>query len=71
MSDTPHEVEIALLQKEMEDLTKEVHTLSKEVAGLVDAWKTASGVVAFIKWLSGIVVAVGVLWTAFKVKVGA
>lgn len=71
MTDTPHEVEIALLQKEMEDLTKEVHTLSKEVAGLVDAWKTASGVVAFIKWLSGIVVAVGVLWTAFKVKVGA
>lgn len=71
MSDTPHDVEIALLQKEMEDLTKEVHTLSKEVAGLVDAWKTASGVVAFIKWLSGIVVAVGILWTAFKVKVGA
>ncbi len=71
MSDLPHDVEIALLQKEMEDLTKEVHTLSKEVAGLVDAWKTASGVVAFIKWLSGIVVAVGILWTAFKVKVGA
>lgn len=71
MSEGPHEVEIALLQKEMEDLTKEVHTLSKEVAGLVDAWKTASGVVAFIKWLSGIVVAVGILWTAFKVKVGA
>lgn len=71
MSDLPHDVEIALLQKEMEDLTKEVHTLSREVAGLVDAWKTASGVVAFIKWLSGIVVAVGILWTAFKVKVGA
>lgn len=71
MSENPHEVEIALLQKEMEDLTKEVHTLSKEVAGLVDAWKTASGVVAFIKWLSGVVVAVGILWTAFKVKIGA
>lgn len=70
MTDMPHEVEIALLQKEMEDLTKEVHTLSKEVAGLVDAWKTASGVVAFIKWLSGIVVACGILWTAFKIKVG-
>lgn len=70
MSDTPHEVEIALLQKEIVDLTDKVDTLSKEVAGLVDAWKTASGVVAFIKWLSGIVVAVGILWTAFKVKVG-
>ena len=70
MSEGPHEVEIALLKKEMEDLTKEVHTLSKEVAGLVDAWKTASGVVAFIKWLSGAVVAFGILWTALKMKIG-
>lgn len=68
MSD--HEVEIALLQKELVDLKDEVHTLSKEVSGLVDAWKTASGVVAFVKWLSGAVVALGVLWTALKIKVG-
>ncbi len=68
--DGQSEVEIALLQKEVSDLKKEVHTLSTEVAGLVDAWKTASGVVAFIKWLSGAVVAFGVLWTALKVKVG-
>ncbi len=68
MSD--HEVEIALLQKELVDLKDEVHTLSKEVSGLVDAWKTASGVVAFVKWLSGAVVALGVLWTALKMKVG-
>lgn len=70
MADIPPEVEIALLQKELVNLKDEVHTLSKEVAGLVDAWKTASGVVAFIKWLSGAVVAVGILWTALKVKVG-
>jgi len=70
MSDMPHEVEIALLQKEIVDLTDKVSRLSDEVAGLVDAWKTASGVVAFIKWLSGVVVAVGVLWTAFKIKIG-
>lgn len=68
MSD--HEVEIALLQKELVDLKDEVHTLSKEVSGLVDAWKTASGIVAFVKWLSGAVVALGVLWTALKMKVG-
>lgn len=70
MADTTTEVEIALLQKEMEDLRKEVHTLSKEVAGLVDAWKTASGVVAFVKWLAGISAAISVLWAAFKIKVG-
>lgn len=70
MSELPHEVEIALLQKEIVDLTDKVDRLSNEVAGLVDAWKTASGVVAFIKWLSGLVVAVGIIWTAMKIKVG-
>jgi hypothetical protein len=71
MSEVHHEVEIAILQKELIDLTDKVDTLSKEVAGLVDAWKTASGVVGFIKWLSGVIVAVGIIWTAFKIKVGA
>lgn len=70
MSEGQHEVEIALLQKELVDLKDEVHSLSKEVSGLVDAWKTASGVVAFIKWLSSAVVAIGVIWAAFKMKVG-
>lgn len=70
MSETPLEVEIALLQKELMDLTDKVDTLSKDVAGLLEMWRTASGVVGFIKWLSGLVVAVGILWTAFKVKTG-
>ena len=70
MSDGPHEVQIALLQKEVKDLRDDVHSLTKEVTGLVDAWKTASGVVAFIKWLSGAVVAIGILWAAFKMKIG-
>lgn len=70
MSDQPPEVQIALLQKEIVDLTERVADLSTAVSGLVDAWKTASGVVAFIKWLSGAVVALGILWTAFKVKIG-
>lgn len=70
MSDQPHEVQIALLQKEIVDLTDKVADLSTAVSGLVDAWKTASGVVAFIKWLSGAVVALGILWTAIKMKIG-
>lgn len=70
MSDAPHEVQIALLQKELVDLKDEVHALSKEVSGLVDAWKTASGVVAFIKWVASTIAAVGIIWAAFKMKVG-
>lgn len=70
MSDPQHDVQIAILQKEIVDLTDKVDRLSNEVAGLVDAWKTASGVVGFIKWLSGLIVAVGIVWTAFKMKVG-
>lgn len=70
MAEVPHEVEIALLQKEMASLKDEVHTLSKEVSGLVDAWKTASGVVAFVKWLSGAMAAFGIIWTALKLKIG-
>lgn len=70
MSNNPTEVEIALLQKELVDLTDKVDTLSKDVAGLLEMWRTASGVVGFIKWLSGLIVAVGIIWTAFKVKTG-
>lgn len=70
MSNNPTEVEIALLQKELVDLTDKVDTLSKDVAGLLEMWRTASGVVGFIKWLSGLIVAIGIIWTAFKVKTG-
>jgi hypothetical protein len=70
MSDNAHDVEIALLEQRMEHLTKEVHDLSKQVSGLVDAWTTASGVVAFVKWLSSAIVALGVIWAALKFKVG-
>lgn len=70
MTDPQHDVQIAILQKEIVDLTDKVDRLSNEVAGLVDAWKTASGVVGFIKWLSGLIVAAGIIWTAFKIKVG-
>lgn len=68
MADQLPEVELALLQKEMTDLRDEVHKLSGEVAGLVRMWETASGVVAFVKWLAGIATAIGILWAAFQLK---
>lgn len=69
MSNPNPELEIVLLQKEMSDLRQEVHDLSKEVAGLVRMWETASGVVAFVKWLAGLAAAVSVLYALFKFKI--
>jgi len=69
MSNPNPELEIVLLQKEMSDLRQEVHDLSKEVAGLVRMWETASGVVAFVKWLAGLATAVSVLYALFKFKI--
>lgn len=55
----------------MEDLRRDFDTLATEVRGLVDAWKTATGIVAFVKWLAGFATAVGLLWAAVKLKIGA
>ena len=33
---------------------------------LVDAWKTANGVVRFVKWASTLVTAIGVIWAAIR-----
>lgn len=70
MSDNAHEVEIAILRKELVDLKDEVHSLSNEISGLLDAWKTATGVVSFVKWLAGAVTAIGILWALLKDKIG-
>lgn len=65
MSDE-REVELALLRRDVEDMQKDIHKLTEQVQGLVDAWNTASNVVAFVKWLSGAVVALTALWVFWK-----
>lgn len=74
MNETPKteaELSNALLRNEMAALKTELDELRTDIKGLVEAWRTASGVVAFVKWLAGISTAVGVLWAAFKFKIGA
>lgn len=68
MSEQSVETQIALLQADMEALTKAVGKQSSDIEGLVKAWNTANGVVSFVKWLSGLIIAASVIWGAFKLK---
>lgn len=60
------ETENALLRKDVRELTERIQSLEKSVAGLVEAWNTASGVVKFVKWMASIATAIGILIAAFK-----
>jgi hypothetical protein len=73
MSETPKteaDLRDALLRHEIAALEAKVDQLSTDVKGLVEAWQTASGVVAFVKWLAGISTAAAVIWAALKLKIG-
>jgi putative heme iron utilization protein len=43
-----------------------IKTLRPELADMVAAWKTASGLARFVKWFASIATAVGVLWVMVK-----
>jgi hypothetical protein len=60
------EVELALIRRDVEDMQKDIQKLTEQVQGLVDAWNTASNVVAFVKWLSGAVIALTALYVFIK-----
>lgn len=68
MSEQSVETQIALIQADMVTLTKAVAKQSEDITGLVQAWKTANGVVSFMKWLASIAVAVSILFGAIKFK---
>lgn len=73
MNETPKteaDLRDALLRVEIAALETKVDQLSTDVKGLVEAWQTASGVVAFVKWLAGVSTALAILWAAFKLKIG-
>lgn len=51
--------EVAALREEMQEL-------KSSVKDLVDAWRTASGVVRFVKWLASVATAFGVIVALLK-----
>lgn len=54
-------VEIAELRADVSDLAEAQASQTAATADLVAAWRTATGLVVFIKWLSGLVAAMLVL----------
>ena len=53
--------EVALLKKDIDQLREEVQQLRTDIHDLISAWNTASTVVSFVKWLSGLIAAVGII----------
>lgn len=59
------------LQQEVAALRTEVKALRTDVHDLVDAWRTARGVVRFVKWLAGLTTAATTVWALVKLALGA
>lgn len=71
MVDNPNtDVQLALLESDVSQMKDDIKALRQEVKDLLDAWKTATNVLAFIKWLAGIGTAVIFLWAGIKGKFG-
>lgn len=60
--------EIAVLEVRVESLASEVSELKDQVKALVEAWRTANGLVKFIKWAAGIASALVVLYNVYAGK---
>ena len=60
------EQRMATLEAKLEQQIKEIDGLRSDVRELVDAWKAAEAMVAFVKTAAAVVLAVGVIVGAFK-----
>lgn len=71
MSDNQNtDVELALLRQDMDSMKEDMKGLRQDTKDLLDAWKTATNVLAFVKWLAGIGAAFAFLWAIIKAKLG-
>jgi hypothetical protein len=60
------EYSAAAFKAELAAVRSELNALRTDVKDLVAAWKAASGLVKFVKWLSSIVAAVTLIYAAIK-----
>lgn len=69
-----YDIEIAGLKNEMSELREEFKTemektrteFKADIKELMDAWKTAKGITGFVRWLSGMIIACGVIILALR-----
>ena len=64
------EQRMSTLEAKLEQQIKELDGLRSDVRELVDAWKAAEAMVAFVKTAAAVVLAVGVIVGAFKFGIG-
>lgn len=60
------ETDHAEMKRELAEVRAEIHALRTDVQDLVSAWKTATGVVKFVKWLSTLMAALAVIYATIK-----
>lgn len=58
MGEQETEVELESLRKDVETLSKEVEALRSDIRDLLDAWRTANGLLSVIKVIGAISAAV-------------
>lgn len=61
-----YDVEIAELRNEVAELKSSISEMKTDIKDLVDAWKTARGITAFVRWLAGLIIAGGVIVAVLK-----
>ena len=59
--------ECNIIRAEIDALRYEVRELNESVSGLVEAWKTASGVVRFVKWSAALATALAAITVSAKI----
>ena len=64
--DSDQDIEIALMKAHIEQMQKDVSEIKASMSDLVDAWKSAGAMVALVKTAAAVVLAVGVIFGAFK-----
>lgn len=52
---------LSQIENDIQDLSTQLEAIKTSVADLVNAWRTANGVVSFVKWLASIATAIAAL----------